>query len=465
MTTTPTDPLPTGTTAERCARLAVELTAELGADALTTDPATVLKMSSDWSRMSPVLMEKVPPGSHLADLVVRPTSTAQVARVLQLAHHHEVPVTPRGAGTGNYGQATPFEGGVVLDLRGLDDVVVGEETVTAGAGAKLTDVDTAVRAAGRDLWIFPSTKGSTIGGFVAGGSAGTGTIEHGTTSDGWVVSVTVVPMDGSGTSETFRGEAATPYIHTYGVTGILTEVEVRTDPARDWTAVYASFATYDELVAVHRALLDLPVLPRLASADEPALVATLPASVPLDATRHSLRVIAEASTVEQLLALVTAGGGEVVAVLEDYAATDVLSSMSYNHPVYFLQQHRAKTGLSTGAGPDLFHMETGGAALWEDPDAVRAVYPGVLLHLELMATRPLAMVVAPYTGEADVLAGLERFDAIGMGVHSPHQWYVDRHVDLAVETARRTDPKGLLNPGKLVDSPPVDTRTTIGVRS
>ena len=50
-------------------------------------------------------------------------------------------------------------------------------------------------------------------------------------------------------------------------------------------------------------------------------------------------------------------------------------------------------------------------------------------------------------------------------MHSPHQWYVDRNVALARETARRTDPKGLLNPGKLVAAPPVDTRVNIGVRS
>jgi hypothetical protein len=50
-----------------------------------------------------------------------------------------------------------------------------------------------------------------------------------------------------------------------------------------------------------------------------------------------------------------------------------------------------------------------------------------------------------------------------MGVHSPHQWYVDRNVALAIETARRTDPKGLLNPGKLTTSPPVDSRVNIGV--
>ncbi len=58
---------------------------------------------------------------------------------------------------------------------------------------------------------------------------------------------------------------------------------------------------------------------------------------------------------------------------------------------------------------------------------------------------------------------MPRLEAIGVGVHSPHQWYVDRSVELAVETARTTDPRGLLNPGKLVTRPPADTRVNIGV--
>lgn len=426
---------------------------------VSTDPALRLKVSSDWSRMSPVLAEKVPPGRYVADAVVRPSAPGQVPEVLRVAYEHDVPVTPRGAGTGNYGQATPFDGGILLDLRDLDAVTVHGETLTAGAGARMTAVDRVARAAGRDVWMYPSTKSSTIGGFVGGGSAGTGSIERGTTSDGWVVAATVAPMDGSGSAFRVTGDDLVPYVHTYGVTGVLLDVEVRTDPAREWTAVYAAFDRYAELVAAHRGLLDLPVLPRLASADDPALVPSLTASVPLDPARHSLRVIAEASTTDALADLVRAAGGDVVAVLPSYAETDRLTGMSYNHPVWFLQR----------AEPErrYFHMETAGLAVWDDPDAVRGVYDGpVHLHLELFAHgAPGAMVVAGYASEQEVLAGMPRLEAIGMGVHSPHQWYVDRNVALAVETARRTDPKGLLNPGKLTLDPPVDSRVNIGVRS
>jgi FAD/FMN-containing dehydrogenase len=396
------------TVVERTAAAAAEIT-RLGAGTVSTDPGLITKVSSDWSRMSPVLQEKVPPGRYLADAVVRPTVPEHVPVVLAVAFEHDVPVTPRGAGTGNYGQATPFDGGIVLDLRGLDTITVnGGGTVTAGAGARITAIDRVARAAGRDIWIYPSTKSSTIGGFVGGGSAGTGTIERGTTSDGFVVSALVAPMDGSGTMRRVSGGELTPYIHTYGVTGVLVDVEIRTDPARDWVAVYGSFGSYADLVAVHRSLLDLPQLPRLASADEPALVPTLPAPVALDPQRYSLRVIAEASTAGEVAARMAAGG-EHVATLTDYTETDRLSGMSYNHPVWFFQRGNPERSY--------FHMESGGMPLWDLPDAVRAVYDGpVHLHLELFGHGPGAMIVAGYRDEDAVLAGIPRLEALGVGI-------------------------------------------------
>jgi FAD/FMN-containing dehydrogenase len=164
---------------ERTAAACAEITRR-GAGQVVFDEAQRLKASSDWSRMSPVLAEKVPPGRYVADAVVRPATGRDVGTIVQVAFEHDVPVTPRGAGTGNYGQATPFDGGILLDLRRLTDVSIGEDTVTVGAGVRFSAVDKVLRPAGRDIWMFPSTKTSTIGGFVGGGSAGTGSIEHGT---------------------------------------------------------------------------------------------------------------------------------------------------------------------------------------------------------------------------------------------------------------------------------------------
>ena len=406
--------------------------------ATTEDPAQLVKLSSDWSKMSPVLQEKLPAGRFTAQLLVAPTTPSEIPGILREAHELGIPITPRGAGTGNYGQATPFAGGAVLDLRACSRVLeVGDGFVRVEPGAKLTDVDAAVRATGQDLWMFPSTKGSTAGGFVGGGSAGTGSIEHGTTFDGFVLALTVAPCDGSGSTFTVSGAEALPYVHAYGVTGVLTELTLATEPARDWVALYAAVDDYGTGTAILRRLREFG--PRLASLDELPLVQSLPSEY-VDKSKISLRTIIVSTAVVGITSLVEGLGGAVTAVVDGVEATDLLSGMSYNHPVYFRQQ----------AGHPCFHLESSGDPLWDAPDQVRALLPNVCLHLELGPRGVQAMIVADYVDEAQVLAGITALQDIGVGVHSPHQWYVDRQLPVIRELAPRIDPKGLLNPGKLV---------------
>ena len=116
------------------------------------------------------------------DAIVSPKSEAEVIRVLAACHRHGVPVTPRGSGTGNYGQAMPLSGGVVLTLADMNAVKsIAPGRVVAGPGAVLADIDRATRAhSGQELRMSPSTYNTaSIGGFVAGGSGGVGSIRWG----------------------------------------------------------------------------------------------------------------------------------------------------------------------------------------------------------------------------------------------------------------------------------------------
>ena len=134
------------TISQRTSQVTALVADRLGADRVETDPAALVKLSSDWSRMSPVLQEKVPSGRYVADAIVRPRTEQEVADVLAVAYEHDVPVVPRGAGTGNYGQATPFTGGIILDLRGLDSIEVrADGNLRAGAGARMTRIDKVAR--------------------------------------------------------------------------------------------------------------------------------------------------------------------------------------------------------------------------------------------------------------------------------------------------------------------------------
>src|ERR1700736_3680506 len=71
------------------------------------------------------------------DVVVKPDSDEEVAAVVRLANHHQVPVVPWGGGSGTQGASIPTHDGIVIDLTGMDRIVDIDEdslTVTAEAG-------------------------------------------------------------------------------------------------------------------------------------------------------------------------------------------------------------------------------------------------------------------------------------------------------------------------------------------
>ena len=75
----------------------------------------ITSASRDFFWYSPVLKSRL---DHLvADFLVRPKDEAEVIEILKVCYAHDVPVTTRGAGTGNYGQAMPMRGGCVLHLK------------------------------------------------------------------------------------------------------------------------------------------------------------------------------------------------------------------------------------------------------------------------------------------------------------------------------------------------------------
>jgi FAD/FMN-containing dehydrogenase len=148
--------------------------------AVEDNPVLVRQKSRDFFWYSPVLKRQL---DHVTgDLVVSPKSEEEVIRVLRAAFAHAVPVTPRGAGTGNYGQAMPLSGGVVLSLAEMNRVrAIRPGVVVAEAGAIMEKLDEEVKAAGgQELRLHPSTyRTATLGGFIAGGSGGVGSIRWG----------------------------------------------------------------------------------------------------------------------------------------------------------------------------------------------------------------------------------------------------------------------------------------------
>src|SRR3954469_1282521 len=154
--------------------------AALGDIPVQDHPRIVQQKSRDHYWYSPRLKAELE--NVTAQLVVAPRTQEEVRTILAAAYKHSVPVTPRGAGTGNYGQAMPLSGGVVLELTGLDRIVsISRDRARAEAGIILEKLDAETKAAVHgEMRFHPSTyRMATLGGFVAGGSGGVGSIRWG----------------------------------------------------------------------------------------------------------------------------------------------------------------------------------------------------------------------------------------------------------------------------------------------
>ena len=132
-------------------------------------------------------------------MVLRPGSTAEVAAILKLAHETATPIVPQGGNTGLVGGQIPHHGEIVLALTRLDrirDVDARSNTMTCEAGVVLAKAQETAAAVDR---LFPLSLGAegscTIGGNLSTNAGGTGALAYGVARD-LVVGLEVVLADG-----------------------------------------------------------------------------------------------------------------------------------------------------------------------------------------------------------------------------------------------------------------------------
>src|SRR5579863_9244095 len=210
------------------------------------NPQIVEQLSRDFYWYSPVLRKQL--DGKLGDVVVQPLSAAEIQKLLHCGYANNLPVTARGAGTGNYGQAVPLEGGVVLDLSRMDRI---EEIQTEGVavcqpGVRLGELENEARKAGWELRCYPSTiVKASLGGFLGGGSGGIGSVAHGYLRDYQTVrAIEVVTMEPEPRVILHEGEAVHDILHAWGTNGIITRVWLALTPAVEWSQCVIAFEAF-----------------------------------------------------------------------------------------------------------------------------------------------------------------------------------------------------------------------------
>ncbi len=173
------------------------------------------------------------------DLVVLPGCTAEVQQVVKLATIHEIPLVPRGAGTGLSGGAIAVCGGIVLPLTRMTRILEinpDQMTVVVETGVTNTAVSDAVKKYGLYYPPDPSSqKASTIGGNLAENAGGPHTLKYGTTIS-HVLGATIILPDGilvhlGGKSSKCLGlDLLGTFIGSEGTLGIVTEAILQLTP-------------------------------------------------------------------------------------------------------------------------------------------------------------------------------------------------------------------------------------------
>ena len=428
----------------------------LGDIPVVTEAATVRKRSRDFFWYSPILNAQLHGKS--ADVLVSPRDEAEVMRVAAACARFGVPITPRGAATGNYGQAVPLHGGVLLDLSGLTEVEwVRGGVVRCGPGLVMSDLDAMLAPQGLEQRLHPSTKRrATVGGFVAGGSGGIGSITYGGLREpGNIRAARIVTVEPEPRAIELRGDAAQKVNRAYGTTGIITALEMPLAPAWPWVEMIVAFDTFAGAMAFgHAAALADGIVKKLIAPIAwplPSFFAEVRPFCP-EGRAVLIVMVAEAS-VESFKALL---GGDGDITLErpasDAPGQTPLYEYTWNHTtLQMLKADRGVTYLQC-----LFPHDR----VLESVGEMCAMFPEELLgHCEFIRfggrVTASALPVIRFSTPERLDAIMALHEAHGVMIANPHVMTLEdgsRHKRADADQIgfkREVDPLGLLNPGKM----------------
>ncbi|MCC5812112.1 MAG: FAD-binding oxidoreductase [Ectothiorhodospiraceae bacterium] len=421
-----------------------------------TDPGQLERFSRDFAWFSPVLVKAL--ADKRAQAVVRPRDEEEVKRVISSCVRHQVPLTLRGSGTGNYGQSTPLHGGVVMDMGRLDAVRWIEGAVArVQAGARLVNIDKEAKPKGWELRLLPSTyRLATAGGFYCGGFGGVGSITYGSIGDpGNVLGVRALSMEAEPRVVELRGGEARDLYHAYGVNGVITELEFALAPAYDWHEALLSFPDFMTAVRFAQTLGKASgIIKKLLTvlADPLPQMCGLDKSVPPGQT--AVIAIVTATGAEALRELCGAHDGTVVLEQDHaqvYGTPKTLIEHTWNHTtLHILKKDKGITYLQSGFRP------------WENVEKVEEMYRHfgneVMMHLEFLradgALTCSGLQVIRYSTEERLNEIIQYHRDNGVHVANPHTYLLEdgnkgESDPRQVAMKRWLDPQGLLNPGKM----------------
>jgi FAD/FMN-containing dehydrogenase len=450
------------------------LKARLGAIRTEDNPALVRQKSRDFFWYSPTLKRQLE--TVTGDIVVSPSSEAEVIETLRAAFALGIPVTPRGTGTGNYGQAMPLSGGIVLDLSGFNrvlDIRPGRYVAEPGAIMARIDEETR-RTTQQELRLHPSTYSTaTVGGFIAGGSGGIGSIKWGGLRDwGNIIRLRVVTMEAEPRVLELTGDDLHKVSHAYGTNGIITQVEMPLGPAYPWVDMIVGF---DDLATATAFANAVGEQDGLAIKELAVIAAPAPHDyflrhrkfLPRD--KHVVIVMAADFAVDALAAFTRRWKGAEVLMRADKLTAEEAKGL----PPGFELAWNHTTLRALRVDPAITYLQV----LYPFPnqlDLVNRIHAHfgdeVGCHLEFVRfdgkVTCFGLPLVRFTTEERLEEIMRIHEDMGAPIFNPHRYTLEeggmkQTDDIQLAFKREADPQGLLNPGKMIawEDPDYDYRS------
>ncbi|QNO13832.1 FAD-binding protein [Alkalicella caledoniensis] len=197
-------------------------------------------------------------GKFMPEVVIEAISTEEVSQIMKHAHANNIPVTPRGSGTGLCGGAVAIHGGIMLSLTKMNKIIeIDEENLmgTVQAGVLLMEFIKAVTEKGLFYPPDPGEKSATIGGNVMTNAGGMRAVKYGVTRD-YVRGMKIVLANGEileTGGKVIKNSSGYSIkdmmVGSEGTLGIATEITVRLLPLpKKAVSLLVPFGTLDQCI-------------------------------------------------------------------------------------------------------------------------------------------------------------------------------------------------------------------------
>jgi FAD/FMN-containing dehydrogenase len=435
----------------------------VGSSQTFTDAKVLETFSKDQYAFSPVLLEML--REKRADVMVAPDSSEQLSKIVSLAALENIPLTIRGAGSGNYGQAVPLHGGILVSLHRFNQILEIDptaQTARVQAGVRLGNLEREARKHGLELRFYPSTWATaTVGGFVGGGFGGVGSIQYGTLWDDLILKTQVLAMTENPKLEQLTGSDIFAVIHAYGTTAIMTELTIRLAPATNWEESVFSFPSLENAIAFAQAIAQETKIKKreigIFEAPMPNYFKPLEAAGGVREGRTAVILeLEEAATLT-----LEARAAQLAGTLDYFNphatyhhSSFALSDFTWNHTTLWAMKAEHSWTYTQAR----FEVDQ----MLEQVRAIKAKFGDeVLMHLEFIRERineggvlvAASLPLIRFTTKDRLFEIQAFFEAIGVQVADPHTFYLDEDSrwsgEAVLNGVARFNPKGLLNPGKL----------------